>query len=488
MNKKAENSKFSKEEYINFGIAFLIVALLAIFCYSFGYSLLIPLILVALGTHLFFIKKASFKVFLDLGLMLFLLILGSHFVNQYNQSPYVTIPVYYIPVAGVAMLTMLLFKDLQISFIMSFLSSVVVTSILGKDTGIMLTFFLGSLAGVYTVKDARTRGQLLAAGLFVSFFHLICILLQKPDLQLILSEQYAKDILHPLVLNGFISALFVGATLKIFEYIFGVLTNFSLLELSDFNQPLLKRMILEAPGTYHHSLVVSNLSEAAADAIGANALLTRVGAYYHDIGKMVKSEYFTENQLVGGNKHDAMEPSMSRLVVLNHVKEGVDLAKKYNLNQAILDFIPQHHGTSLMYYFYQKALEEAEDGETVNENDFRYPGPKPQTRETAITLLADSVEGATRALDEQNPTNIEETVRKIVNNKFIDGQLDECPLTLKEIEVICETFTRILSAMYHGRVKYPEKKANGNSHRKSAEKDKNQSGSNQQDSNKGSGI
>jgi len=229
-------------------------------------------------------------------------------------------------------------------------------------------------------------------------------------------------------------------------------------------------MILEAPGTYHHSLVVSNLAEAAADAIGADSLLTRVGAYYHDIGKMPKSEYFTENQLAGGNKHDAIEPSMSRLVLLNHVKEGIDLAKKNKLNQAIIDFIPQHHGTSLMHYFYQRAVEEAEEGEVVDQTDYRYPGPKPKTRETAITLLADSVEGATRSLDEPNPQNIEETVKKVINNKFIDVQLDECPLTLNEIDKITLTFIRILSAMYHGRVKYPEKK-NGNSvSRKSAKK------------------
>jgi membrane-associated HD superfamily phosphohydrolase len=162
--------------------------------------------------------------------------------------------------------------------------------------------------------------------------------------------------------------------------------------------------------------------------------------------------------MLGANKHDDIEPSMSRLVIFNHVKEGIELARKYKLNPLIIDFIPQHHGTSLMHYFYQKALEEAKEGETVDENDFRYPGPKPQTKEAAIILLADSVEGATRARDEPTPGKIEETVKKIVNNKFIDGQLDECSLTLTEINKISETFTRILSAMYHSRVKYPEKR------------------------------
>jgi len=308
------------------------------------------------------------------------------------------------------------------------------------------------------VRDARMRGQAIGAGVFVSLVHLACLVLLNPDYHLFLKKGFAVQYLYPLVANGFICAFLVIATLKVFEFLFGVLTNYSLLELADFNQPLLKRLILEAPGTYHHSLIVSNLAEGAADAIGANALLTRVGAYYHDIGKLVKAEYFAENQRMGYNKHDNIEPSMSRLVIFNHVTEGIELAQKHKLNPAIIDFIPQHHGTGLMYYFYQKAMEEAQEREAVDESGFRYPGPKPQTRETAITLLADSAEGATRALDEPNPTNIEETVKKVINNKFIDGQLDECNLTLQEINKISSTFRRVLSAMYHARIKYPEKK------------------------------
>ena len=197
---------------------------------------------------------------------------------------------------------------------------------------------------------------------------------------------------------------------------------------------------------------------------------------------MAKSEYFTENQLVGGNKHDHIEPSMSRLVLLNHVTEGAELARKNKLHDKIIDFIPQHHGTSLMHYFYQRAVEEAKEGQIVDQSDYRYPGPKPQTRETAITLLADSVEGATRSLDEPTPQNIEETVKKVINNKFIDGQLDECPLTLKEIDKITATFIRILSAMYHSRVKYPEKKNGSSVGRKSAKEAANQSPGDSSDS------
>ena len=451
MTSKLEEFKRGNAAHISLAV-FSVIGLW-IFCWAARYPLIIPLFLIFLAIHLVFAGKAGPKLLLNLGLLLAMIVFTAHAVFYYTD-----LPSRYVPVAGIAILTMLLFNDLELSFVMAFASSVLVSLVLGGDFGMMLTFFMGALAGAYTVRDARMRGQAIGAGVFVSLVHLACLVLLNPDYHLFLKKGFAVQYLYPLVANGFICAFLVIATLKVFEFLFGVLTNYSLLELADFNQPLLKRLILEAPGTYHHSLIVSNLAEGAADAIGANALLTRVGAYYHDIGKLVKAEYFTENQMMGYNKHDDIEPTMSRLVILNHVKEGIELAQKYKLNPAIIDFIPQHHGTGLMYYFYQKAMEEAQEREAVDESGFRYPGPKPQTRETAITLLADSAEGATRALDERNPTNIEETVKKGINNKFIDGQLDECNLTLQEINKISSTFTRVLSAMYHARIKYPEKK------------------------------
>ncbi|MBU2222117.1 MAG: HDIG domain-containing protein, partial [Candidatus Omnitrophica bacterium] len=235
--------------------------------------------------------------------------------------------------------------------------------------------------------------------------------------------------------------------------------------LADFNHPLLNRMILEAPGTYHHSLIVGNLSEAACSAIGANSLLARVGAYYHDLGKLRKPEYFSENQALKGNKHEALSPTMSKLVIINHVKEGMDLAREYNINPRLVDFIQQHHGTSLVYYFYKRAIEALEEDQDVKEDGFRYTGPKPNTKETAVVLLADSVEAATRALKEPSAQKIEEVVHKIINNKFIDGQLDECDLTLKDLEKISGVFIHILSGIYHTRVSYPDEKT-GNSNKK----------------------
>jgi hypothetical protein len=226
-------------------------------------------------------------------------------------------------------------------------------------------------------------------------------------------------------------------------------------------------MIQEAPGTYHHSLVVGNLSEAACQTVRADALLARIGAYYHDIGKLAKPEYFSENQLIKMSKHDTLSPTMSKLIIMNHVKEGVELAKKYRLNPLLVDFILQHHGSSLVYYFYRRALESLEEDEVIKEEGFRYPGPKPDTKEAAIVLLADSVEAATRALRDTSPGKIEEVVHKVINNKFIDGQLDECDLTLKDLERISAVFIRILSGIYHSRVTYPEESRSEDNNKKS---------------------
>jgi len=452
-------------------IVIAVIFLLGLFCQTANFPLIIPLVLLFLGIHLFVIQKSSYTLFLQLGLLLTLLVFGSHSLVTYTQAT-----PYYIPVAGIAMLTMLLFNDIELAFLMSLAGSMMTALITGGGINHFLIFLLGGICGAYFVRGARTRGTLMSAGFAVAFVQIIAVILVTADVPAMINRSFLMKTLVPLALNGIIFVPMVMSTLKIFELWFGVLTNFSLAELSDFNQPLLRRMILEAPGTYHHSLIVSNMAETAAEAIGANSLLTRVGAYYHDIGKMVKPEYFTENQLLGGNKHDRIEPSISRLVILNHVKEGVDLARKHKLNKKIIAFIVQHHGTSLMHYFYCKALEDADDESTIKEENYRYPGPKPQRRETAIVLLADSVEAATRALDEANPVKINDVVRKIINNKFIDGQLDECHLTLKEIDLIAQTFTRVLSAMYHGRIKYPDKKNGSDSrNRQSAEDNSNSS-------------
>ena len=454
------NNTVSSDQIIMMALSFLG---LVVFCYFASLPLIIPLLVFFLGIHLYFFKKANPRLFLHLALLLALLVFAAHALKSYP-----TLMLSYLPVAAVPMLTMLLFNDVQISFMMAFLSATLAGILLGFGLNETLIFFLGGLAGAYKVRDARTRGVLITAGIFVSFVQVVCSLLINP----VITKDIWAYTLQPLAVNGMICAVLVIATLKIFETIFGEITNFTLMELSDTSHPLLKRMIGEAPGSYHHSLIVSNLAETAADAIDAHSLLVRVGAYYHDIGKMVNPGYFTENQMLVGNKHDDLEPSMSRLVILSHIKEGMEMARQYHLNERIIDFIPEHHGTSLIHYFYQRALVDGDEG--LEEKDYRYPGPKPQSKETAIVLLADSVEAATRVLDEHTPQRIEDVVRKVINNKFIDGQLDECNLTLREIDIIASVFVRVLGAMYHTRVKYPEK-SNGNQYKKSSKEDSNSS-------------
>ena len=253
------------------------------------------------------------------------------------------------------------------------------------------------------------------------------------------------------MLNAFMSVLIILAALPLLEMLFSRTTNIKLIELSDFNNPILKRLMVEAPGTYHHSLMTASLAEQAATAIGANALLTRAGAYYHDIGKLKNPEYFIENQNKNENPHDNLSPSMSGLVLISHVKDGVALARKYKIDEIVIDFIRQHHGTSLIQYFYFRALENSKD---VNDQDFRYPGSKPTSKETAILMIADSVEAISRTIPDKNAGKLKELVEKVINNKFTDGQFSDCSITLNDLAKIADSMTATLCGIYHARIEY----------------------------------
>lgn len=260
--------------------------------------------------------------------------------------------------------------------------------------------------------------------------------------------------------NGPLSAVLAVGSLPIFETVFGILTPIRLLELSNPEHPLLHRLLLEAPGTYHHSIMVGNLAEAAAMAIGADSLLARVGAYYHDIGKIRRPYLFTENQVFDmENPHDRMSPSLSSTAIISHVKDGVELAREHKVPEQIIDFIKEHHGTGLASYFYIKAAEEAaaKDEKPPEEWAFRYEGPRPGSKETAIVMLADSIEAATRSLSRPTPARIESVVRKIIQERLFDHQLDKSDLTLRELDTIAETFVQVLSGLFHTRIQYPRK-------------------------------
>jgi putative nucleotidyltransferase with HDIG domain len=242
--------------------------------------------------------------------------------------------------------------------------------------------------------------------------------------------------------------------LPLVEHVFGLTSDITLLELSDLNRPLLKRLQLEAPGTYHHSMIVGSLAEAAAEATGANSLLARVCAYYHDIGKLSKPEYYAENEpAFARSRHERLTPSMSTLVVKSHITEGLEMARKDRLPRAVQNAIPEHHGTMVMAFFYHKALEQ---DPMARREDFCYPGPKPRSKETAILMLADGVEGASRALEEPTPSRIRGLVTRIIQERVQDGQLDECGLTLSELAKIREAFIPVLTAIFHVRAPYPE--------------------------------
>jgi len=260
--------------------------------------------------------------------------------------------------------------------------------------------------------------------------------------------------------GGLLSGIVATGVLPLVEIVFGFTTDIKLLELSNMDQPLLKELMVQAPGTYHHSVVISNMVEATAKAVHANPLLAKVSAYYHDIGKMNKPLYFIENQSGGENKHEKLAPSMSSLILISHVKDAVELAREYKLGREIIDIIQQHHGTSLISYFYHKAQERqlSKSGKVteVKEEDFRYPGPKPQTKEAGLVMLADMVEAASRSLVDPTSARIQGMVQKIINKVFSDGQLDACELTLKDLHEIAKGFNKTLSGIFHHRIEYPE--------------------------------
>jgi cyclic-di-AMP phosphodiesterase PgpH len=314
---------------------------------------------------------------------------------------------------------------------------------------------IGSIIGAHGVRHCDSRSTIFTAGLKVSVVNVAIALSFQLFNQSLLSVQTVYILVFSFM-GGIASSVLASGAIPLLENLFQYTTDIKLIELTNLNSPILRELMIKAPGTYHHSVVVGNLVEAAAEAINANPLLARVAAYYHDIGKISKAQYFIENQSGGENRHDKLTPSMSALILITHVKEGAELARQHKLGQPISEIIRQSHGTGLIKYFYQKALEQALPGQEISEHDFRYHGPKPQTREAGLVLLADNVEAASRTLVEASPARIQGLVQKIINNIFIDGQLDECELTLKNLHQIAWSFNQILAGIYHHRIDYPQ--------------------------------
>jgi putative nucleotidyltransferase with HDIG domain len=310
----------------------------------------------------------------------------------------------------------------------------------------------GGLAGVFTIHRAERLNRHLVAGAAVAAMVMAVLM----GVWFLDAERRTLDIPWMAAAagtNGFLSAFIALGGFLGLAFLFGITTRVQLMELAQINQPLLHRLQDEAPGTFHHSIIVGNLAERAADAIGADSLLVRVGCYYHDVGKLLQPGFYVENQMGGENPHERLEPQVSAQIVSEHVRGGVDLARKYRLPQTVTAFISEHHGTRLVTYFYRKASQK--QGE-VDATDFTYPGPKPQSRETGLAMLADSVEATVRSSPDHSPERIDALVDEVITERAIEGQLDDCDLTLRDLKTIADSFRATLRGVYHPRLEYPQ--------------------------------
>ena len=384
----------------------------------------------------------------------FIIVIANIFVYQLDFSEFL------IPVTVAAMLLTILF-DARIGFMGTTSIVLLVGIMIGNDLEFIVTGLFMSSIAMYTVRRIRTRSKFITAIFSLMGASIIAVLSHGLFMGHNVSTM-GVDLTYLLV-NSIFAPIITYGLIIILEVSFGITTDLSLIELLDFNHPLLKRLQQEANGTFNHSVVVGNLAEACADAINARSLLCRVGAYYHDLGKMERPEYYIENQFMGDNKHDSLTPAMSAKIIRKHVIDGLKLAKDYGLPKLVSDFIPMHHGTSRVEYFYRMALEAAKDtNEKVDDSAYRYPGPKPNTKETGILMICEAVEAAVRSIKEPDILKIDTMVDKVIKGRLNDGQLDECPLTLDDLRKIKGTvdgnsgMLPVLRGIYHIRIEYPE--------------------------------
>ena len=406
------------------------------------------------GFYLFLRDRRPLDELLRLVTLLTLLVLCvamANIVSQYAWGAEV------IPLLLFGMIIAIAYHQ-EMALLLSACVTLVIVVAIGHGFAQALVLAATIAGAVLVLRQIRTRSRLLLVGFVaasVGFFTTLGVgTLDGRPWPMLLSDGFT------VALWSVIAGSLMTVLLPTIEKLFNVQTDLSLIELGDPAHPLLQELIRRAPGTYNHSITVASIAESAAEAIGARGLLVRVGAYFHDIGKMLKPGYFIENQTKGDNRHDALVPAMSTLVIIAHVKDGADLARQNRLPEAIIDFIQQHHGTTLVEYFYrqanQKKAQENPDGGALDESAFRYPGPKPQTREAGVLMMADAVESASRVLKEPTPSRIENLVQEIAMKRLLDGQFDECGLTLEEVRKIGESLVKSLTAVYHGRVKYPD--------------------------------
>ena len=383
----------------------------------------------------------------------------SLFIAKSIETAFPVIPfhlyLYLLPVAAGPMLVRL-FLNSETALIFAAVISLISGVFLEGSLGLAAYFFIGGIAAAKAVRHATQRATITKAGIILGCINMLVIasfIILKGSWSL---TEGVITILFGFI-GGQITSVIVTGVAPVFEIVFGYTTNIRHLELARMDHPLLKELALHAPGTYHHSIIIGSMVEAASEAVNANPLLSKVSAYYHDIGKVKTPLYFIEN-MRGENKHDSLAPEVSARILISHVTEGVELANEHRLGEEITEIIRQHHGTSLISYFYQKA--KAKEGINiyeVDEKDFRYPGPKPRSKEAGLVMLADVVEAASKTIPDPTPANIQAMVQRIINRVFMDGQLDECELTVKDINAIARSFKRALAGMFHQRIEYPER-------------------------------
>ncbi len=430
--------------------------------------LFLGLLLFFMSRYVFFYQKSYKKERHLFALMVVAMVLGlaidsgfawlyGHVADTLKVEPYAN-PEFYramMPVAAGAMLiTLLANARIGMAYVLFYVP--LFGMMMEWDLPLVLFCLISNLAAIYGITAYHQRTALIKAGIVLGSINAVVVLAilsasgQTSPASLIFFQMFCG------FAGGILVAVLVSFLLPLLETLFNVLTDIRLLELSNLNNPLLRRLAVEAPGSYNHSVIVGTLAEAAAETIGANALFCRVAAYYHDVGKMLKPDYFVENQKGVSSRHDGLSPHMSALVIASHVKEGYELAKSYGLPKQVLDIIPQHHGTRKINFFYQKAKRgEGREAEEVRESDFRYPGPKPQTREAAIFMLSDSIEAAARTLEDPSPARFKGLIRRIVSDIVLDDQFDQCDLTFADVEKVSVAFLRTLSSIYHHRIDYP---------------------------------
>jgi putative nucleotidyltransferase with HDIG domain len=424
-----------------------------------GNVLHVAVILVLFMIYLSLFRKRIIGNNRRLTLIAFLFLLIG-FLAYLTRELDITAPIEYLIVIPAASMLLTIIFDSRVGFYGTVTMALIVGGIRGNDYSVALAGLVAGALAVFSVRDMKNRSQIFRSLVFIFLGYGVVVVglgLERSESLPVLVEQ-----LLFCLANAVVSPVLTYGLLIFLERVFKVTTDLTLIELAQFNHPLLRLLAEKAPGTYHHSMTMASLTEAGAAAVGANEVLARVAAYFHDVGKILKPTYFVENQRSTRSRHDKLSPRMSSLIIAAHVKDGVALAQEYGLPEEIIEFIPMHHGTTRIDFFYAKAVKLAEQDpdETkvaeINEGDYRYPGPKPQTKETGIMMLADAVEAAVRTVDDPTPQRLQDIIEEIIKRRFEEGELDECPLTVKDLTKIKGAFLNVLVGVYHTRVKYPE--------------------------------